>query len=60
MNFFETIANTDFVMFLLGAFGVSFYASLHKAIAKCNSKVVGVICTILTYIIITWVMSNLN
>ncbi len=58
MSIFETIASTDFVMFLLGAFGVSLFIQLHKAIVKCNSKVFGVICVILTYIIITISMSN--
>ncbi|EOS75680.1 MAG: hypothetical protein OSJ60_01915 [Lachnospiraceae bacterium] len=58
MSIFETIANTDFVMFLLGAFGVSLFVQLHKAIVKCNSKVFSVICVILTYIFITMNMSN--
>ena len=58
MNIIVTIANADFLMFLLGAFGVSFYVLLHKAIKKCNSKVFSVICVILTYIVITWLNSN--
>lgn len=58
MSIFETIASTDFVMFLLGAFGVSLFIQLHKAIVRCNSKVFAIICVILTYIIITLNMSN--
>lgn len=58
MGFIETIAGTDFVMFLLGAFGVSFYVLVHKAIVKCNPKIFSAICVVLTYLIITWLMSN--
>ena len=60
MLIIETIANADFVLFLLGAFGVSLFIKLHKAIAKCNPKVFAGICTVITYFIITWVMSNMN
>ena len=58
MGIFETIANADFAMFLLGAFGVSFYVMLHKVLVKCNSKVFSIICVILTYIFITCIISN--
>lgn len=58
MDIFETIASTDFVMFLLGAFGVSFYVLVHKAIVKCNPKIFSAICVVLTYLVITRIMSN--
>lgn len=60
MGIYETIANADFAMFLLGAFGVSFYVMIHKAIMKCNSKVFSIISVVLTYIFIAWIKSNRN
>lgn len=58
MRIIDTIADTDFVMFLLGAFGVSFYVQVHKAIVKCNPKVFSAICVVITYLVFTWIMSN--
>lgn len=54
MSFFEMIASTDFVLFLLGIFGVSFYVYVHKLIKKCNPKVFSAICVVLTYIAIVF------
>lgn len=36
-TFFETMANVDFCMFLLGAFGIHFFTWIHKMIPKCNA-----------------------
>ncbi len=52
-TFFETMANVDFCMFLLGAFGIHFFTWIHKMIPKCNAFVFGAICTVLTYLVLT-------
>lgn len=52
-NIFETIATTDFAVFLLGLLGVSFYETLFELIKKCNPKVFSITFVILTYIVIT-------
>lgn len=52
-TFFETMANVDFCMFLLGAFGIHFFTWIHKMIPKCNAFVFDAICTVLTYLVLT-------
>lgn len=52
MTLFETMANVDFCVFLLGAFGIPFYMWVHKMLSKCNSYVFSIICVILTYFVL--------
>lgn len=55
MKLLETVANSDFCLFLLGAFGVAFYVKLHGVISKCNPKVFSTICVVLTYIFVAYI-----
>ena len=54
----ETIATTDFAVFLLGLLGISFYEKLYEYLKKCNPKLFSIICVVLTYIVITGFYNN--
>lgn len=49
---FETMANVDFCMFLLGAFGISFYMWVHQMLSKCNPYVFSIVCVVLNYLVL--------
>lgn len=52
-NIFETIAKTDFAVFMLGLLGIPFYEVIFKYVKKCNPKIFSIACVILTYIVLT-------
>nr|DAM58880.1 MAG TPA: hypothetical protein [Caudoviricetes sp.] len=53
MTLFETMANVDFCMFLLGTFGIPFFMWVHKMLSKCNCRVFSTICVVLVYFVLT-------
>lgn len=54
MKIFEAIASTDFLLFLLGLFGMALGDKVHKVISKCNSKTFSYIFVITIYLLIAW------
>lgn len=58
MWIFKTVMTQDFLMFILGTFGMYFFLWLHKEIKKCNPSIFAAICTVLAYIGIT-LLSNI-
>lgn len=52
MKLFEVIADTEFFLFLLGAFGATVFEKIHTVLVKCHPRLFGVICVILTYLMI--------
>ncbi len=50
----EMMADTQFFLFVLGAFGVAFFTKVHRLIIKCNSTVFSYVCVILTYVVFTY------
>ena len=57
MGLLGMIATWDFCLFLLGSIGVAFFMRVQQLIAKCNPKVFGLVCTIMTYLLITYMQS---
>ena len=58
LNILETIATTDFAVFVLGLLGISFYEKLYEYLKNCNPKSFSITCVILTYIVIICFYNN--
>ena len=52
LKIFETIATTDFAVFMLGLVGIPFYGKIYELIRNCNPKYFSITCVIITYIAI--------
>lgn len=52
MKLFEVIASTNFLLFLLGLFGLALGRKLHKAIKKCNPRTFSYIFVVVVYLLI--------
>lgn len=47
---FETMANTDFFLFMLGIAGIDFFEKFHMLLCRCNAKAFSFACVILIYV----------
>lgn len=49
---FETMANVDFILFLLSLFGLIFFKHVHKLLVECDPTTFGYVCMILAYFVL--------
>lgn len=49
---FETMANVDFILFLLSLFGLWFFKQVHKLLTKCDPNIFGYACMIVAYFLL--------
>ena len=54
---FEMVTEQNFLLFILGAFGVPFFRCVHKKLSTCNTNVFSGVCTVLTYFLITYLLA---
>ena len=54
MKIFEVIASTDFLLFLLGLFGIPLAKKVNKAIRKCDPRIFSYIFVITVYLLIAY------
>lgn len=52
MKILEVVANTEFLLFVLGFLGNDLFMVVHKIIVRCNPKMFSAICVILTFILV--------